>query len=130
MIAIDTNILVRFLTNDDASQAIRAAKLIEEHPVLIPKTVFLETEWVLRYAYKLNRAIISAAFEKTLGLDEIRVEDIDVVTKAIFWYKSGLDFADALHLSSSHQAKKFASFDRNFVKQVKKIITESAVMLI
>jgi len=48
MIAVDTNIVVRLLTNDDPEQAGRAAAVVKNGPVFIPKTVVLETEWVLR----------------------------------------------------------------------------------
>jgi len=51
MIAIDTNIVVRFLTHDDAVQYKKAYKLFNEHDVFIADTVILETEWVLRFAY-------------------------------------------------------------------------------
>lgn len=49
MIGLDTNLLVRLLTNDNKTQAKYAEKLIEDNPVFIPKSVLLETEWVLRY---------------------------------------------------------------------------------
>ena len=53
MIAVDTNILVRYLTNDDAEQAQLAIDLLNgsEH-IWLPKTVLLETEWVLRSVNK------------------------------------------------------------------------------
>lgn len=107
MIAIDTNVLVRLLTNDEPFQAKKAAELIQTHPVFIPKTVLLETEWVLRYAYKLKRNTIITAFEKVLGLKEITIEDSHSIQMAMTWYKEGLDFADALHLASS-QASSFS----------------------
>ena len=55
IIALDTNVVVRFLTNDDAIQARRARRLIEQNEVVIPLTVLLEAEWVLRAAYGFNR---------------------------------------------------------------------------
>ena len=48
--AIDTNIIVRLLTGDDASQCQQARHIFESHEVFIPDTVILETEWVLRFA--------------------------------------------------------------------------------
>ena len=53
MIAVDTNVLVRLLTGDDPAQTRRAADLFAQESILIPKTVLLETEWVLRYRYEL-----------------------------------------------------------------------------
>jgi len=51
MIAVDTNVLVRFLVRDDAKQAARAAALIQANEIWVCKTVLLETEWVLRSLY-------------------------------------------------------------------------------
>ena len=52
MLAIDTNIIVRLLTNDDPDQAAKAKSLIEGAEVFVATTVLLETEWVLRGAYR------------------------------------------------------------------------------
>jgi predicted nucleic-acid-binding protein len=50
MIGVDTNLLVRILTDDDPMQARRAANVLQSGDIFITKTVLLETEWVLRYA--------------------------------------------------------------------------------
>ena len=107
MIAVDTNLLVRVLTGDDPAQARRAVKILESDQILIPKTVILETEWVLRYAYEIETSRIIEGLKKLLGLPNISVEDPDTVTQAISWFEDGLDFADALHLASSKRADKF-----------------------
>ncbi len=52
MISVDTNLLVRILTNDDPIQARRAVRILRSDDIYIPKTVLLETEWVLRHAYE------------------------------------------------------------------------------
>jgi len=58
MIAVDTNLLVRLLTSDDPDQARRAARIMESDDIFIPKTVMLETEWVLRHAYGIEKVNI------------------------------------------------------------------------
>jgi len=121
MIALDTNIIVRLLTNDDASQARRAAEIIRDHEVFITKTVLLETEWVLRHAYRIERHIIVSSVKRFLSLSNISVEDIESVAKALSWHEQGLDFADALHLASGKRAEKFVTFDRALVKKSKEI---------
>jgi predicted nucleic-acid-binding protein len=68
MIAVDTNVLVRLLTEDDPDQAKRAARLFGENEIFIPKTVMLETEWVLRHAYGVDRKGILGAFQRLMGL--------------------------------------------------------------
>ena len=123
MIAVDTNFLVRLLTKDDLSQAKRAAKIMESNDIFIPKTVMLETEWVLRHAYGIDKDAITKGFQKMIGLPNVRVEDQQAVFQAISWYESGLDFADALHLASSTKADKFVTFDYAFVKKAQKLIS-------
>lgn len=122
MIAVDTNLLVRLLTKDDLSQAKRAAKVIESDNIFIPKTVMLETEWVLRHAYGIGKEAIMNGFQKMMGLANVSVEDQPAVFQAISWCESGLDFADALHLASSMKADKFVTFDNAFIKKARKLI--------
>ncbi len=121
MIAIDTNLLVRILTNDDPIQARRAVKILQSDDVFIPKTVILETQWVLHHAYAISKADIIAGFQKFLGLSNIFPENSETVTQAISWYEQGLDFADALHLASSRGSDKIATFDAAFVRKAQKV---------
>ena len=123
MIAVDTNLLVRLLTKDDPDQAKRAAKIMESDDIFIPKTVMLETEWVLRHAYGIGKDAIISGFQKMMGLPNVRVEDQQAVFEAISWYGSGLDFADALHVASSIKADKFVTFDNAFIKKARKLIS-------
>ena len=112
MIALDTNVVVRFLTRDDPAQAVRALALIETGAAFVPRTVVLETEWVLRTIYRFERDAIAAGLTRLLGLPGVEVEDRPTVARALDWSRKGLDFADALHLASSTQAEAFATFDR------------------
>ncbi|MFB2977172.1 type II toxin-antitoxin system VapC family toxin [Microseira sp. BLCC-F43] len=68
MIAVDTNIVVRLLTQDDEKQYNKSLKLFQEQDIFIPDTVILETEWVLRFAYKFKPAEICQAFRNLFGL--------------------------------------------------------------
>lgn len=112
MIAVDTNVLVRLLTGDDPVQAKRAADLFSREGIYIPKSVLLETEWVLRYSYALSSSVILSAMRKVLGLPQVTVEDDVSVAEALAGYAQGMDFADALHLASStRHADEFATFD-------------------
>jgi len=112
VIALDTNILVRIFTRDDPAQVEAATQVLQREPCWVPKTVLLETEWVLRYTYDLAAATILDAFLRLLGFRGIEVEDRAAVLRALSWYRQGLDFADALHLASSGDAERFATFDR------------------
>jgi predicted nucleic-acid-binding protein len=121
MIGIDTNIVVRLLTNDDQKQVQYAVGLIEKNAIFIAKSVLLETEWVLRYTYQLDTETILHAFKKLLGLTQITVEDPQTITQTLQWYEAGFDFADALHLASSTRAENFATLDKKFIKAAKKL---------
>ncbi len=121
MIAVDTNILVRIATLDDPAQAKRAAKLLAKEKVFISKTVLLETEWVLRYAYERTRENILTSLLHFTGLPNVTLENEWEVARALEWFESGLDFADALHLAASTQAEAFASFDAKFCKKAKQL---------
>lgn len=121
MIGLDTNLLVRLLTNDDKAQAKKVAELLENNRVFIAKSVFLETEWVLRYTYELSAVIILQAFKNLLGLEQVTPEDPIGLLQALAWYEQGFDFSDALHLASSAKASTFLTLDKAFIKQAKKI---------
>lgn len=111
MISIDSNILVRLLTGDDKEQAARAKRLFLDEHIYITKTVILETEWVLRYAYAFSVGAIAGSFVKLLGQQNVTIEDALHIAQAINLLQKGLDFADALHLVCS-QNYPFATFDK------------------
>jgi predicted nucleic-acid-binding protein len=117
MVAVDTNVLVRLLTNDHAAQAARAAAVFESGQVFIPNSVLLETEWVLRYSYGLGTAAILRALRAVLGLPNVSAEDPSAVVAALRLCEEGLDFADALHIASSAPAGKLLTFDARLVKR-------------
>ena len=117
MVAIDTNILVRLLTQDDDSQYQRAYALFQIEELYLSKTVVLETEWVLRYAYKFRPGEIVLAFRRLFGLSNVCVEDAAGVALALKWHECGLDFADALHLASGQHCDAFYTFDEDFINK-------------
>lgn len=117
MIAIDTNVLVRLLTRDDEPQFQQATTLFAENNIFIPETVILETEWVLRFAYKLPQAAIFEALRKTLGLPNVQAARPGVIAQALDLAGQSLDFADALHLAASQECGQFATFDTSFIKK-------------
>ncbi|MGD0695977.1 MAG: type II toxin-antitoxin system VapC family toxin [Terriglobia bacterium] len=119
MLAVDTNVLVRYLLRDDADQAARAVELISHNEVWIPKSVLLETEWVLRRVYGFSPGNILDSFQKLAGIPTVFFEDELTVSLAMDWAKQGLDFADALHLASARNADGFSTFDRELAKRAK-----------
>ncbi|SEH04991.1 type II toxin-antitoxin system VapC family toxin [Candidatus Venteria ishoeyi] len=115
MIGIDTNVLVRFLTADDQAQYQKVRRLFATETVFIADTVWLETEWVLRYAYDYQPAQICMAFHKVLELPNVDVNyKLEI---AIAAHKAGMDFADALHWVKNQQCSDFFSFDRKLINK-------------
>jgi predicted nucleic acid-binding protein len=116
MTAIDTNVAVRFLTRDDEDQFQKALALFNRDTVHIPDTVWLETEWVLRFAYGYDPAAVTKAFRELLGLSQVRVADTTRLLLAVEWHAAGIDFADAMHLASSQDMGTLATFDKAFAR--------------
>ncbi|MCL5284322.1 MAG: type II toxin-antitoxin system VapC family toxin [Nitrospirae bacterium] len=117
MISLDTNVLVRLLTGDDRRQMAAAVKLIDAHPCFVPLSVALELEWVLRGAYGLDRGAISKLYDGLLSAINLHFEAESILLAAVRLYKEGLDFADALHLSSSFDCDTFYTFDKKFLSR-------------
>ena len=120
MIAVDTNLLVRLLTDDDVKQAAAARSLFAREPIWIAKTVLLETGWVLRSLYGLEETEIRAAFTKLLGLKNVHAEDESSVAAALALTARGIELADAMHLCSRPPGAAFVSFDKSFVRGAKR----------
>jgi predicted nucleic-acid-binding protein len=128
MIAVDTNVVVRLLTKDDLDQAKRAAKLFDQSEIFIPKTVLLEAEWVLRHAYGIDKDGILSAFQRLIGLFNVKVEDAQAVNLALSWYSGGFDFADALHLAASKDAEEFATFDQSLLRKAGRVSAANLII--
>ncbi|MFP5447531.1 MAG: type II toxin-antitoxin system VapC family toxin [Alphaproteobacteria bacterium] len=116
MLAIDTNIVVRLLTGDDPDQSARARSLIQSHRVLVPTTVVLESEWVLRGAYGLARDNVIPALRAFAGLPSVTLQEPERVAAALNWAEGGMDFADALHLAAAADCEAFVTFDRRMAR--------------
>jgi len=120
MTAVDTNVVVRLLTGDDAKQAAAARSLFAAGPIWIAKTVLLETAWVLRSLYGFEDAAIRDAFTKLLGLKNVHTEDKPSMAAALALAARGIELADAIHLTGRPQGAAFVSFDQSFVRRAKR----------
>jgi predicted nucleic acid-binding protein len=116
MLAIDTDVIVRYLAGDHPDQSGMARALIDREDVFVCTTVLLETEWVLRSAYGYTPAQIGVALSAFAGLPRVTLEDPSLAAKALDWMAKGLDFADALHLVKAAGCTAFVSFDRRLIK--------------
>lgn len=122
MIGLDTNVLVRYIMQDDAKQAASASRLVEsltDSAGFIPLIVIAELSWVLSSAYSLSREQLAEALEGVLRSKEWMVEKADIVWQAVRLFQSGsADFADCLIFRSAATAgcEKTMTFDRNAAK--------------
>ena len=121
MLAVDTNLIVRLLDNDDAAQTRRAAALFASEQIYLSKSALLESEWVLRFAYELPPQNILQALRKLVGLPNVVLEQQREVAEALDGFEQELDFADALHLAGSRRAGRFATFDKKLIKRAEKL---------
>jgi predicted nucleic-acid-binding protein len=119
MLAVDTNVLVRLLTRDDADQ-VSAAEAFVSRGAWVSHLVLAETFWVLDSIYDLTRAQIATAIEMLLNHRELSLQDADVVTAALDHYRRrpAVEFSDCLVLEIARKAGHLpvATFDRNFAK--------------
>lgn len=116
MIALDTNILARFLLKDDPVQFKRARALLAGPAnFTAAPTVLLELVWVLE-TYNCTRAEIVQALQMLLGLPNFKPKAFEAICYAVDWYKDGMDFGDALHLALSAGDDAFVTFDRALEK--------------
>ena len=100
MIALDTNVLLRYIIQDDARQAAAATELIEasckpESPGVIALVVMCEMVWVLESGYRYRREQVAGILRKVLGSQDLRVERSDLAWQALNRYEVGpADFSD------------------------------------
>ena len=102
MTGLDTNVLVRYLTQDEPAQARKAAAVIEEaatkgEKLLIHPVVLCELVWVLETAYGYGRSDVATTLDRILRTAQFEVSDKEIVWSAWADYRSGkADFADYL----------------------------------
>ena len=123
MIGLDTNVLVRYITQDDPAQAAKAAALLESltaaEPGFISLVVTAELAWVLERTYRLGRGPLAAVVERLLQTETLRVQNDTEVFAAMLELRHGhADFADALiaALARSAGCRHTATFDRRALR--------------
>jgi len=122
LIALDTNVLARYLLDDEPAQARAVRRLLADAKAeyWIPVTVVLELVWVLRKA-DAPRSVVMERLRDMLSLRNVRVQNADRVFQALRWAAQGMDLADALHLVLSGKAERFTTFDEALVRQARKL---------
>jgi predicted nucleic-acid-binding protein len=130
MIAVDTNVLARWLLKDDPVQSPLALAVMSRPAVFVARTVMLELEWVFRGVYRLRPAEFIKAVEQLRAMSNVVIEDRTAVESAADWFARGMDFADALHLAAAGVAgcSEVVTFDaRRFARRAKRLAVEPQV---
>jgi len=101
MIGLDTNVIVRYVMQDDPEQAAKAADIIEaltgEHPGFVTLVSIVEIVWVLTSCYGFTRAQIAQLLEQLLSTDALLVDRAELVWRALRRFQTArADFADCL----------------------------------
>jgi predicted nucleic-acid-binding protein len=112
---IDTNVVVRLLLRDDPAQIEHVDALVSAGDLFVPFTVLIETEWVLRAVYELDRQTITMLLRSLAVIEGVSVPDRAGFLWACDRHAKGADFADMLHLLAT-EAPDFLTFDRDFVR--------------
>ena len=122
MIAVDTNIIVRLMINDNAKQVSKARSLVVENNIAITSGVLIETVWVLGRTYALDRPAIARSLAALLALPNIAAPWPGSVQSLLDCFLAGMDFADVVHLLDAKAlgCNKLASFDEKLRKQAVK----------
>ena len=123
MIALDTNVLVRVLTDDDPAQTARARILIErfslEEPGFVSQTALIETVWVLRSRYRFPRAALVDAMDTLFTIPQLEIDNAVAAHEALAMFRvTNADFADCMIAQSGVAAgcEHTVTFDRAAAK--------------
>ena len=123
MIALDTNVLIRYLTRDNPEQAEAARALLQglttNGPGFICREVVIEVVWVLERSYRFSRERIANIVVELVATDTLVIEDDNDVAQAAAVYREGsADFSDLMILSAANRvgAQPLYTFDRRFAR--------------
>lgn len=124
MTGLDTNVLVRYVVQDDPRQSAAATRFVEgvltaQAPGFVSLIVLCELAWVLADCYGAGKARIRDVVEGILGTRQLVVEQAELVRKALReWEMAGADFSDSLIglVAIAHGCAKSATFDRAAAK--------------
>ena len=132
MIALDTNVIVRYLVNDEEEQAEAARALLEgmtsDRPGFICREVAIEVVWVLERFYRFTRVQIADVLVELIATDSLVVEAAADIARAAVVYRgqAGVGFADLMILLAAARsgALPLYTFDRKLARMEGTILVE------
>ena len=131
MIGIDTNVLVRYIAQDNATQSALATRLLEQEcspstPGFVGLVVLLELVWVSETCYGASRAEIANIVRRILGIRQLVVEDAEIAWRALRLFESSkADFADCLveRMAAAAGCTAVMTFDKAAAKAGMTLLT-------
>ena len=127
MIALDTNVLVRYLTQDDKTQFQKVLRLLsmEQATFFICDLVLAETDWVLRSLYDWTNAEVADAYSRLTTIHNLTFENETRLKSSLTALREGADLADELILRSclDNGSQTFATFDKGIIRRHKPFAT-------
>jgi len=126
---VDTNLFIRYLTNDDPALADRVERLLDDAAagavqLVTTELVMAETVWVLESSYRLNHVLIAPLVRGILATPGLEVINGDLIGKALIMYElQNIDFVDAYiaALMEKQGIQDIYSYDRKHLSRVKNI---------
>ena len=136
VIGIDTNVLVRYIVEDDFEQAVQARQLIEnvssvKNPAFISLLVLCELVWVLKFSYKCDRQQIAVVLENVFLTESFVFENHEVAWVAFHDYTEGsADFADCLiaRLNQQNDCSTTYTFDKKAAKLANSTLLKAEIL--
>lgn len=128
MIGLDTNVFVRLFVNDNDRMSHAARQLLGRNILFVPKTVVLESVWILETKFGVTRPDIHRLFGLALGMPQFEFEDGDTVVDALAAAADGMEIEDALHLFACRDAGAFATFDKDLRRRAKAVETAPSLI--
>lgn len=130
MIGLDTNVLVRYIAQDDAAQSPLATRFIEgdcsvEQPGFIGLVTLVELVWVLESCYAATRSEVAVIVRRMLEAKQLLVQDAETVWKALHSFELGpADFADCLveKIAADAGCAQTVTFDKDAAKAGMKLL--------
>jgi predicted nucleic-acid-binding protein len=120
VIGLDTNVLARYIMQDDAAQAAAATRLIEsrcsaDDPGMVSSVVLCELAWILERGYRVDRTALVRVFRAMLSAEELQVDEPEIAWRALRLFETGsADYADYLigAVHAEHGASVTFTFDQ------------------
>lgn len=123
MTALDTNVLVRYLTQDDETQFLKVLRMLNRKRAtfFVCDLVLVETDWVLRSLYEWSVIEVADAFARLTTIHNLAFENEGRLRASLRALREGADLADELlvRICRNHGAKNFATFDKEIIRRHK-----------